>query len=113
MQQNGEPGFDVVWPLSPKHTAEKLPDRLETLDGKVIAELWNHMYGAPGDSHSEGDKAYPLLREELKRRYPSLRIVEHAAFGNIHGADEIQVVAGLPQALKQHGIDAVISAVGH
>lgn len=113
MNEQAEPRYDVVWPLSPRRTAERLQDRLDTLDGKVIAELWNHMYGAPGDSHSEGDKAYPLLREELKRRHPGVRIIEHAQFGNIHGADELEIVANLPARLAELGVDAVISAVGH
>ena len=101
-----EPSFDVVWPLSPKaKAADALPDRLDTLDGKVIAELWNHMYS--------GDRAYPLLREELRRRYPTVQFVHYEEFGNFHGADELAVVARLPELLRERGADAAISAVGH
>jgi hypothetical protein len=101
-----EPTYEVVWPLSAKHgTDDALPARLDTLDGKVVAELWDYLY--------DGDRAYPLLREELTRRFPSARFVEYRAFGNIHGPDELEVVARLPEALAEHGVDAVICGVGH
>jgi hypothetical protein len=101
-----EPRYDVVWPLSAKADAgNTLPERLDTLDGKVIAELWDYLY--------EGDRAYPLLREELTRRFPSARFVEYPVFGNIHGPDELEVVARLPELLREHGVDAVICGVGH
>ena len=79
--------------------------RLDTLDGKVVAELWDYLY--------EGDRAYPLLREELMRRHPTARFVEYPVFGNIHGPDELEVVARLPDLLREQGADAVICGVGH
>jgi hypothetical protein len=101
-----EPRYNVVWPSAPKHEADTaLPERLDTLDGKVIAELWDYLY--------EGDRAYPLLREELTRRFPAARFVEYPTFGNIHGPDELEVVERLPDLLREYGADAVICGVGH
>jgi hypothetical protein len=106
MTEDAEPRYEVVWPLSPKHGAgDALPERLDTLEGKVVAELWDYLY--------DGDRAYPLLREELNRRFPSTRFVEYPVFGNIHGPDELEVVERLPELLRDHGVDAVIVGVGH
>ena len=38
---------------------------------------------------------------------------ETPVFGNIHGADELEVVRRLPELLRQHRVDAVICGVGH
>ena len=105
MSSGPEPTYDVVWPLGPKRAvAEALPGRLDTLDGKVIAELWDYMYG--------GDRAYPVLREELTRRFPAVRFISYGEFGDIHGHDEVALVAALPEVLRERGVDGVISGVG-
>ena len=101
-----EPAYDAIWPLGPKHApSEKLPERLDTLSGKVVAELWDYLY--------EGDRAFPILRDELRKQFPNVTFVEFPVFGNIHGADELEVVGRLPETLAAHGVDAVICGVGH
>ena len=98
--------YDVVWPLGRRALDDtQLPARLDGLEGKVIAELWDWMY--------EGDRAFPIIREELTRRFPSVRFVDYTHFGNIHGGEEAEVVARLPEVLREHGIDGVIAGVGH
>ena len=98
--------FDAVWPLGPRATiSERFTDRLDTLDGKVIAELWDYLY--------EGDRAFPILRDALHARYPNATFVEYPIFGNIHGTDELEVVASLPETLAAHGVDGVLIGVGH
>lgn len=101
-----EPQFDVVWPVGPKHVdRDDLPERLKSLDGVVVAELWDYLF--------KGDKAFPILRERLRKEFPNITFVEFPVFGNIHGPDEIEVVARLPETLRAHGVDAVICGVGH
>jgi hypothetical protein len=39
-------------------------------------------------------------------------VVEHPAFGNIHGPDAGRVIGRLPDLLREHRCDAVITAVG-
>ena len=34
------------------------------------------------------------------------------AFGNIHGADEREVMARVPDTLRELGVDVVVAAVG-
>jgi hypothetical protein len=98
--------YDVVWPLGRvKQSGAELPPRLDTLEGKVIAELWDWVY--------EGDRAFPILREELSRRFPGLTFVDYTHFGNIHGGDEHEVIERLPALLHEHGVDGVLAGVGH
>src|SRR4051812_36331188 len=106
MQPADEPHYDVVWPLGKQlDDSVPLPSRLPDLNGKVIGELWDWLY--------HGDRLFPLVREELQKRYPGVRFVEYSTFGNIHGPDERQIVAGLPDTLHEFGVDAVITGVGH
>ena len=39
---------------------EDPPPRLEDLEGKVVAELWDYLF--------EGDRAFPILRESFMNR---------------------------------------------
>jgi hypothetical protein len=101
-----EPTWAVVWPLGKQRTdSVDLPARLDDLGGKVVAELWDWLY--------EGDRAFPIIEEELARRFPGISFVNYSVFGDIHGADELEVVERLPELLREHGIDAVIAGVGH
>jgi hypothetical protein len=100
-----EPFYDVVWPLGRQENASTaLPPRVDGLDGKVIAELWDWMY--------EGDRVFAILEELLKEQYPSVQFVNYEVFGDIHGGDEHEIVQKLPVLLREHQVDAVIAGVG-
>lgn len=103
----GEPSYEVVSPLGTQHLegGANLPQPLETLDGKKIAELWDWLY--------KGDVLFPIVREELRKRYPKVEFVEYPVFGNVHGADENEIVRQLPARLKELGCDAAVVGVGH
>jgi hypothetical protein len=94
----------VLWPRGRK-TAETRPvaKRLDTLDGATIGELWDDLF--------RGDEIFPILREELGRRYRNVRFVEYRVFGSTHGASEHRVIAGLPDRLRELGVDAVVSGM--
>ena len=97
--------YEVVWPRSPRQIASKaLAPRLQTLEDKTIAELWDYVY--------RGDEVYAWLEEALKARFPGVRFVNWREFGFIHGNEEREVLAALPQRLKQFGVDAAVSAMG-
>ncbi len=100
-----EVSYDVVWPKSTQGVkAGRLTDRLDTLDGKRVAFLWDYLF--------RGDELFPILERELVRRFPSVQIVSYDEFGNSHGADEADFISGLPAALASRHIDAVVSAMG-
>ncbi len=100
-----EPTFQVVWPLG-KSTYQivSMQSRMSALEGKTIGEL---SHGGFRDQEIR-----PIVEEILTRQFPGIKFVDHAVFGNIHGRNEAEVVAALPDNLRQHGVDAVISGIG-
>ena len=97
--------YEVVWPLG-RLAAKPVAaaPALAGLNGKTVCELWDGVF--------RGDEIYPLLRAELQKQFPGVRIVDYQTMGNTHDTNEKQYVADLPGMLRQHGADAVISAVG-
>ncbi|MBI2218672.1 MAG: hypothetical protein HYU51_15395 [Candidatus Rokubacteria bacterium] len=94
----------VLWPRGRKTTqARPLAKRLDTLAGKTVAHLWDHLF--------RGDEIFPILEEELARRYPGVRFVDYRVFGSTHGGEEHRVIAELPARLREHRVDAVISGM--
>jgi len=97
--------YEALWPRSPRQVGAKpLARRLETLNGKTIAQLWDYVF--------RGDEVFALLEEGLKKRYPDVRFVSFKEFGSTHGSDEREVLAALPRKFKAMGVDAVISGMG-
>jgi len=96
--------YEVVWPRSPRQVRHKqLAARHATLDGKVVAQLWDYLF--------RGDEVFETLEAGLRERFPDIRFVSWREFGNTHGSDEHAVMAALPQRLKELGVDAVISGM--
>lgn len=99
------PTYDVVWPRSPRGVQARRPaERLATLNGARIAFLWDYLF--------RGDELFPVLEDELRRRFPDCEVVGYDEFGNLHGADEQERVGRLPDDLRTRGIDAVVSGMG-
>lgn len=100
-----EPRYEVVWPRSPRGVQRRRrAARLDDLTGKRVAFLWDHLF--------RGDELFPVLGDELRRRYPGVEIVDHTEFGNLHGGDEKVRVGRLPDDLRNRGVDAVVSGMG-
>ncbi len=101
-----ETGYKVVWPRG-KRVIEKgnLAKRLGTLEGKTIGFMWDGIF--------LGDKVYPVIEEELVKRYPRSKFVNYEVFGITHArGDEAKVIAAFPDKLKRYKCDAVISGIG-
>ena len=100
-----EPVYEVVWPLGPLVYAMRAPNaRITDLSGKTVGELWDYLF--------RGEDIFPLVRSELKARFPGIKFVTYDVFGNVHGPQQRQLVADVPALLEKHGCDAVISAIG-
>ena len=94
----------ALWPRGQKTVkVTELAKRLSSLDGKTIGELWDDLF--------RGDEIFPMLEEELRRRFPGVTFVGYKAFGSTHGRDERTVIAELPERLQRYGVDAIISGM--
>jgi hypothetical protein len=97
--------YAVVWPRGPRAVSVKpLAQRLESLDGKKVAFLWDYLF--------RGDEIFPLLEAGLSDRFPGMSFVGYDVFGSTHGAKEREVMEDLPTNLKEMGVDAVVSGLG-
>jgi hypothetical protein len=98
--------YEVVWPRG-RRTLQGIPlaRRPETLAGKTVAELWNGGY--------RGNEVFPILEEELKRRFPGIKFVPWEEFGRMSaGVGEDERLAELPAKLKAKGCDVAIAGMG-
>jgi hypothetical protein len=105
MARRDNGSYQVVWPRGAKTVDIKpLARRLDTLEGKTVAFLWDNLF--------RGDEIWPMLKEELSRRYPNMTFIDHDAFGSTHGDEEHRVLAELPGKIKSLKIDAIVSGMG-
>jgi hypothetical protein len=97
--------YTVYWPRSPRQVkGKRLAKRLDTLDGKTIAQFWDFIFS--------GDKVHEAIEEGIRARYPSVKFVSWREFGNTHGADERKILADIPRRFRELGVDAAISGMG-
>ncbi len=103
-----EPVYEVVSPVRTSSIKIKsVAPSLNTLEGKTIGELWNHVF--------HGDTMFPVLREALAKKYPGVKFVPYDRLPRTHGPNEKserEALAAIPEMLKKAGIDAVISGNG-
>jgi hypothetical protein len=100
-----EPVYDVVWPKSALGVQRRrAAARLDGLAGKRVGFVWDYMF--------RGDELFPVLEQELHRRYDGLDVVGYDAFGNIHGPHEHALIEAMPGTLDEHSIDAVVVGNG-
>jgi hypothetical protein len=109
MQQRAEPKYEVVWPLGRTVTAQDigLAPPVVDLNDKTVVEMWAGVY--------RGDEIYASLREELRKRFPRVKIVEHTAGGDIYHVvsnEREHAAASIPKLLQEHGGDVIVSSVG-
>ena len=96
--------YEVYWPRAQRRMrAKPLARRLDTLEGKTIAQLWDQLF--------KGDEVFELLEEDLRARFPGVRFVSWREFGSTHGGEEKAALAALPRQFKELGVDAVISGM--
>ena len=101
----GEPTYNVVWPIGKRADRTVSPARpVSDLTDKTICELYGDRF--------RGEEMFPVIRESLLSRYPGIKFVNYSTFGSMHGAKDAEVIAALPDLLRKHGCDAVISGVG-
>ena len=100
-----ETQYQVVWPqgqrvFSDGDTVERVGD----LSGKTIAAIWDYLF--------RGDEIFAIVTGKLAECFPGMKIVSHEVFGNTHGSKQRELLAEVPDKLRLHEVDAVISLVG-
>lgn len=96
--------YAVVWPRAERRLKVRpLARRLDTLEGKTIAQLWDYLF--------YGDEVFTALEQEIGRRYPGVKWVSWRDFGSTHGVNEKEILASLPKRFKEMGVDAAISCM--
>jgi hypothetical protein len=103
-KSNGDGLYEVVWPSGERKQAlQPLAKRLDTLNGKTVAQLWDFLFA--------GDEVYTALEEKLREQYPEVKFVSWREFGSTHTTNEKELLASLPQRFKELGVDAAISSM--
>jgi hypothetical protein len=72
--QSNPSDYSVVWPRSPR-TVKMSPNakRLDSLKGKTIAQLSDYVF--------RGDEIFPIIEEEISKRFPDTKFVNYQTFG--------------------------------
>ena len=107
-----EPEFRVVWPMghhvrtasSTATEARGKPRGALDLNSAKVAFVWTY--------NRKGDQMFSIMRNFLSNEYPDISFIGHEVFGNIHGASETEVVAALPELLRQHKADVAVIGIG-
>jgi hypothetical protein len=103
-----EPAFAVVAPGGRRGGLPKaaLAPRPSSLEGLTVGFVWDHIF--------RGDEMFEIFAEHARERFGDFRIVDHAAFGEIHGTaeEERKALEELPELLRAHRVDAVVVGVG-
>lgn len=104
-KKSGNSGlYEVVWPRAERRLSLRpLAKRLDTLNGKTVAQLWDYLFA--------GDEVFARLEEELRAQYPGVKFVSWREFGSTHAVNEKELLASLPQRFKDLGVDAAISSM--
>jgi hypothetical protein len=100
-----EAQYEVVWPQGARTFAEgDGVARVGDLTGKTIAAIWDYLF--------RGDEIFAIVTRKLGERFPGLKIVSYDVFGNTHGSRQRELLAEVPDKLRRHEVDAVISLLG-
>ena len=76
-------------------------DRLDTLDGKTVCELSNGSW--------QFDRIFPFVREQLKKQYPSIKILPYTEV--IGKRADMENLEHVGKVLKEKGCQAVIAGM--
>lgn len=105
MKKSEECEYQVLWPGGKNSVPRIEPaKRPSTLDGLTIGFVWDYVF--------RGDEIFPIIKEELCKRFDNISFVEWEVFGPTFGGEEAAVIARLPSLLHKHKVDVAISGIG-
>ena len=75
------------------------------LNDRTVAHVWDFAF--------KGDEMFSFVSDELRRRFPRVRLIDHEVFGdNYRAADPEAADKALARKLRDMGVDCVISSMG-
>jgi len=96
-KDHGPVTLEVYSPAGAVDAQSRYAPRLASLEGKTLGELSDGMF--------ESQTTFPRIRELLRSRYPTAKIIPWTEFPNgLHTIDDEEVA----RLIKQKGCDAVI-----
>ena len=96
--------YEVVYPLGRRVQRTREPAvRPRTLEGVTIGELSNDKF--------DSGFVFESIEKAILKRIPTAKFVSFEQFGNTYGSSEGQVIHDLPENLKRHGVEVVISGI--
>jgi hypothetical protein len=100
-----EPLFEVVIPFGRQRQPGLAPaPPIGSLARKRVGFVWDQLF--------DGDLVFDAIAGELDRSFDGVEFIGYQDFGDIHGADENNVLEALPGRLQQHRVDALVVGVG-
>jgi hypothetical protein len=102
--------YEIVSPLGePVMKMIAMAPRLDNLEGKTIAQVWNGGF--------RGDESFPMIERMLRDRYPTVKMVPYSEFpvvsiASLHPEKKQETLEALRAAIKKTGCDAVITGNG-
>ena len=105
----------VLNPLGKARIKKRNASRLDTLEGKTICEAFRQHSTAATGTAWRASETFPVIRELLQKRIPSLRIVPYSDFPSELGSSEYPYWAPMDkivELLRAKGCDAVLVGNG-
>ncbi|MFC1862002.1 hypothetical protein ACFLT4_00405 [Chloroflexota bacterium] len=100
-----EEKIEILWPSGKcVQQQQSLAPRLDTSDGKTICGIHN------GNFHF--DQTWLLVKQLLSNKYPAIKFVDWEEFGIVSDKEQGVVLEALPDKLRKHGCNGVISSRG-
>jgi len=102
--------YEVVSPLGESVASGiRMAPRLETLEGKKVALIWNGGF--------RGNESFPMIEALLRKRYPTLTVVPYTEFplvtiASLHPESQAKTLEDLRAKLRAQGCDAAITGNG-
>ena len=96
--------YEVVFPLGRRvQQSREHALRPRALDGVTIGELSNDKF--------DSEFVFESIEKAILKRIPTAKFVSYQQFGNTYGPSESEVIRDLPDNLKRHGVEVVISGM--
>ena len=96
--------LEIYNPNGVIETFQSCTSRLDTLEGKTLGEVSNRIW--------EADRTFPLIRQLLQTRFPSIKIIPYTEFHTIMYNEFPTIMCPEPENIgdlvKAKGCDAVI-----